>query len=120
MKMNKFILVMLLVVTVAWAFGVANMNKKVGVKIVHDHTVLDQKEKVGRTTIVAKVEDNDGDKDGYVMARNLFDYNDNVSIDRDNYKKGDVLLVTFNGDVVENVKENDLSVVRDVHFQNIK
>lgn len=59
-----------------------------------------------RSTIVVKVTTGDADGDGYVLATNVYDSEDNISIDKEDYKIGDTVLVTFHGDIVEKtVKE---------------
>lgn len=85
-------------------------KKEVGLHVVHEHIVLKQKEKEGHTTIIASVQDNDNDNDGYIIVKNLYDKNDNVAIEKENYKKGDILLITFNGDLVSLVKKNNLNI----------
>lgn len=59
-----------------------------------------------RSTIVVEVTTGDVDGDGYVLATNVFDSEDNISIDKEDFKIGDRVLVTFHGDLVEKmVKE---------------
>lgn len=59
-----------------------------------------------RSTIVVDVTTGDADGDGFILATNVFDSEDIIAIDKKDFKIGDRLLVTFNGDIVEKmVKE---------------
>jgi co-chaperonin GroES (HSP10) len=72
-----------------------------------------------RSTIVAQVEDNDTDGDGYVMAMNVFDNTDEVAINKMALRKGDVVLITFYHDDVVKVKLNQLNIGDKVKGQKI-
>lgn len=71
------------------------------------------------TTIVAQIEDNDSDGDGYVSALNVYDDRDEVAIHKESYKKGDVVLITFEGDDVVSVGFNKDNVGDKVKVQKI-
>ena len=60
------------------------------------------------STIVATVQDNDLDGDGYVMAVNRFDSADEVAIEHMDLRKGDEVLITFYNDDVVKVQKNNL------------
>jgi co-chaperonin GroES (HSP10) len=64
------------------------------------------------STIIATVEDNDSDGDGYVMAINRFDKADEVAINKMDLHKGDEVLITFYNDDVSKVQKNNLKFVR--------
>jgi co-chaperonin GroES (HSP10) len=64
------------------------------------------------STIVATVQDNDMDRNGYVIAVNNFDKADTVDIIGMGLHKGDEVLITFYNDDVVKVQKNNLKFPR--------
>lgn len=83
-------------------------DNKVGVALDDvGHIILDRK----GNTVVGKVTKKH--KDGSSVT-NVFDSNDNKIFIDQKYKKGTILLITFDGDQIIKVKKNNLSVANKV------
>lgn len=79
--------------------------------------VLDVNHKEDYSTIVVKV--NSIESDEYVTALNVFDDEDEVVLDKEDLKIGDIVLVTFEQDDVVNVEKNTLNIENVVVGQEI-
>lgn len=103
--------------------SVEKVQKQQEIKIVLDGDFYVLKGSVdgkGHSSIVAQVEDNDTDGDGYVTAINCFDNSDEVAINKMLLHKGDIVIITFTHDEVSKVQLNTLNIGGKVFGQNIK
>jgi hypothetical protein len=110
------------------AVGVLGFNKSEPIKVVKEHgfMVLKDNDKE-KSTIVIKVTDphEKGTFGENVIGYNIYDKSDVVTLERNEVKekkikKGDVLLVTFDGDWVEKAVKNKYNVGNKVEGQKVK
>ena len=87
---------------------------------------LDIKDRADNTTVIAKVVPNDKAKlkinNGDFVVQNMFDEKDVIVLDKEykkSLKQGDVVLVTFNQDIVEKVEKNKYNVENKIIGQEI-
>lgn len=96
-------------------FMFLNGVKDVDVVKENGYMVLEDNSK-SDSTIVAKITGTEG-KD-YNNAVNVYDKKDTIVLDK-GFKKGDIVLITFNGDDVVKVEKNELNIGDKVEGQKI-
>lgn len=92
-------------------------NEVIKVKNLHGFMVLDEKVKANCSVVVVVVQDI---TDEYLYTTNMFDITDDIVLDNYNdFKIGDILLVTFYHDDVKNVVKNTKNIENIVIGQKV-